>query len=222
MDIKTLANAALEAIRGGNTNAGSSIDSVNKYAASKFGNILADSTGGIGAAASAQDAAEKAATSLQLQRLKDQQDPSKWQKIRKADGGFDYLDPAGNKVSVSQFAQATGQTRAQALDGSENPLDQQFLNDYNNLQDLTTDINNNDTTKIATFLENHQNIDPNTKPQDLMKELVKKYPHIFGTGTYQQSLENLNKPLFQAGQIGGVGGSSSSGSTGISSTDYGY
>lgn len=220
-DLQQFSNAALAAINGGSQDAGTGSAAANAYTRSAFGNVLARSASGVGAVAQAQDNAEKAATKVKIQQLQDAQDPNKYQKLRKSDGGFEFLDPTGKPISVSQYAQVTGMTRAQALKDSENPLDQQFVNDYNNLQDLTTNINNGDTAKIQTFLKNNQNIPANSKPQDLIADLVKKYPHIFGHGDYSQSAANLNNPLFKAYQVPGGGATSGTGA-GISSSDYGY
>lgn len=221
-NLQQFSDAALAAINGGSQDAGTGSAAVNAYTRSAFGNVLAHSASGVGAVANAQDSAEKNAAKVQLQRLQDMQDPNKYQKIRKSDGGFEFLDPMGKPISVSQYAQVTGLTRAAALKDSENPLDQQFVNDYNNLQNLTDDINNHDTTRIATFMQNNKSIAPDAKPQDLIQNLVKKYPHIFGQGDYSQSYANLNKPLFQAYQLPGGVNTGVTGGTGISGSDYGY
>lgn len=220
MDLKQYSAAALDAINNGDTNAGTGDSIVDNYSRSSFGNVLAGLTAGTGAVGAAADAAEKAAASAQIQKLKDRNDPSKFQKIRKQDGGFDFLDPEGNPVSVSTWAKATGATRAEALDGSENPLDQQFLNDYNNMNDLNTSINNGDAAAVKTFMQNNQSIDPNTKPQNLMKDFAKKYPHIFGTGSYADTQKNLNKPMFSSRQP--ASGSYGDGATGASNDSYGW
>lgn len=35
------------------------------------------------------------------------------------------------------------------------------------------------------------------KPEDLMRELIRKYPHIYGNGQYKDSYKNNNNPLLR-------------------------
>lgn len=160
-----------------------------------------------GAQGQAADAADEAARKAQIQKLSDEADPSKYQKVRKADGGFAFFDPNGKEVDINKFAAVTGSRRADILKDSENPLDQEYINDYLNMQDLASALYNGDNDTVKAFQEQN----PTTKgrtPQQLMGLLIQKYPHMYGKGTYQQTFSNRNQKIFNnnPNYVGATGG----------------
>lgn len=162
--------------------------------------------------ADAQDEMDRKA---KLQSLQDQADPNKYQKVRKTDGGFQFLDPSGKEIDINTFAQRTGQRRADILKDSENPVDQEYINDWNNMNELAQAFYNNDTATIQAYQQANPGL-ANRKPADLMSELIRKYPHIYGKGgtggqAYQQTLNNRNMNIFAPGSLGGAGGSTGGG-----------
>lgn len=222
-ELAALSRATLDGIRGADTNAGTGDQIVNDFARSAF----VDNTGrmanvGAGAQAVAQAEAQQAeaARRAQIQKLQDKLDPSKYQMRRKQDGGFDFLDPEGNFIDINRYAQVTGQRPSDILKYSDNPFDQQYINDYNNTKGVIEAIQMGDTDTLQALLKDNQNIDPNMKPEDLMKELIRRYPHIYGAGRYGDSLKNNGTPIFKYNLGMGMGGAASGG--GISTSDYGY
>jgi hypothetical protein len=153
------------------------------------------------------DEADEMARKAKIQELADQADPSKYQKVRKADGGFQFLDPKGTEIDINTFAQRTGQRRADILKDSENPIDQEYINDWSNMNDLAQAFYNNDTATIQAFQQANPGLAGRT-PADFMSELIRKYPHIYGRGgngadAYQQTLKNRGMQIFAPGTMGG-------------------
>jgi hypothetical protein len=141
------------------------------------------------------DQADEAARQKKMNELKDQLDPSKYSRVQKADGGFAFYDPSGKEIDISKYSQFTGQTRAQILKDSENPIDQEYVNDYNNMNQFAQAIYNNDTDTVNSFRAQNPALARET-PQTIMSLLIKKYPHIYGKGSYQQTFNNRNQSLF--------------------------
>lgn len=155
------------------------------------------------------DAADEMARKKKIQELSDQADPSKYQKVRKTDGGFQFLDPGGKEIDINTFAQRTGQRRADVLKDSENPIDQEYISDWSNMNELAQAFYNNDTATIQAYQQANPGL-ANRKPADLMSELIRKYPHIYGRGgsggeAYQKTLKNRNMQIFAPGALGGGG-----------------
>ena len=160
------------------------------------------------------DAADEMARKAKIAELQDQADPSKYQKVRKTDGGFQFLDPTGKEIDINTFAQRTGQRRAEILKDSENPIDQEYINDWNNMNELAQAFYNNDTATIQAYQSANPGL-ANRKPADLMSELIRKYPHIYGRGgagpeAYQQTLKNRGMQIFSPTGIS-TGGAASTG-----------
>lgn len=217
-ELKKFSQTVLAATRGADTSAGVSNPIVNDFARSAFTDNLTSATNGIGGLASEAAAQEKAAADAarraQIEKLQAMNDPSKYQKVRKQDGGFDFLDPDGNKIDITRYAQVTGQRASSILSDSDNPFDQQYVNDYSNTKNLIDAINNGDTDTINGFKANNASIGA-MKPEDLMRELIRKYPHIYGNGKYADSTRNANNPLLRyADQTGAIPGATSSGGAG--------
>lgn len=145
----------------------------------------------------------KEAQARRQQELADKLDPSKYVKQRKEDGGFDFFDPSGNRIDVNRYAKLTGQTRAEVLADSDNPVDQQFLYDYNEMKRVNQAIWSNDTAEMEDIRSRYGDISKKT-PQSLNLELIKKYPHLWGKGSYQESYGNIGNPIFKTG--GGTNG----------------
>lgn len=175
---------------------------------------------GAGAALSGQraqeaDAADEMARKKKIQELADQADPTKYEKVRKTDGGFQFLDPTGKEIDINTFAQRTGQRRVDILEDSENPVDQEYINDWQNMNELAQAFYNNDTATIQAYQSANPEL-ANRKPADLMSELIRKYPHIYGRGgsgadAYQQTLKNRGMNIFSPVGAGGTSGGVSTG-----------
>lgn len=212
--LKQLSSAVLAGIQGGDRNAGMQNGAVNQFVQGLFGDILAKPAEGVGQFAGvvadrqAQEAEQ--ARQAQAKALQDKMDPSKYRMARKEDGGFDFFDPEGNPIDVTQYSKATGRSPAEILAKSENPFDIQYLNDYGNTRTMIDAIQTGDQETLQSLLANGNEIDPKSTAQDVMKELIKKYPHLYGGGDYGSSFaRSNNKPIFKIS--GGVSAPSSGG-----------
>lgn len=152
--------------------------------------------GRAGTIADQEEAERKAAQQRRIQELQDLADPGKYERRRKDDGGFAFFDPTGKEIGIDMYAKRTGVRPAEILKDSDNPLDRQFVNDYSNMNDLMQAAFNGDNDTVNSILDDN-GLSRNTKPQSYMSQLVQRYPHIYGTGAYQESLSNLNKPVFR-------------------------
>lgn len=148
-----------------------------------------------------------------IQELQDQTDPAKFKQLRKDDGGFAFYDPSGKEIDINTYAQRTGQRRTDVLQDSENPIDQQYIDDYVQMNDLNQAVWRGDAAAIDEYKMLYPDLfkgDKSPTPEDVTKKLLEKYPHIYGMGNYQKSYSNLGKPVFRqsGGSVSGgkVGG----------------
>jgi hypothetical protein len=168
---------------------------------------------GLGAAASIQAQADAQAQEAargnkaailkdKIQAIKDQNDPSKYQKVKKDDGGFDFYDPTGNKIDIHQYAQVTGKAIPAVLKDSENNLDLQFQQDYKTMQDIADAYANGDKSyleKLATDSGDPEFFKGKTAA-DVMKLFRNGYPNIYNTGTPGQNVRTTDQaPGFTGG-----------------------
>lgn len=216
MDYRQFTNAILA---GANQGAPASNNSVigNAFTGAFRGAAVArpGNAQGVASAQQADDEekARRAAAEARARELQDKLDPSKYQKIRKDDGGFSFFDPSGKEIDIDTYAKRTGQRRVDVIKDSDNPIDQQFIDDYNQMNDLNQAVWRNDTAALAEYKSMFPDLFSrgggiNPTPEDITKKLLEKYPHIYGMGNYQKSLSNLGNPLFRTGS------SSSSSSSG--------
>ncbi len=167
----------------------------------------------------AVEEAKKAAAAAE-QAKKDAEDPSKYQRIPRSDGGFGFYDPSGKEITAHDYARVIGSTVDQVLGDSENPIDRGFLQDYKNLQDYMTAWQNNDRKKIDEIQKQSPELKKITSPADLIKRFYQAYPTVYGKGgfggahTAGQRLGTNFVPAYQgsdqqdygvgnSGQIGG-------------------
>jgi hypothetical protein len=140
-----------------------------------------------------------------IQAIKDQNDPNKYQKMKKEDGGFDFYDPSGNKIPVQQYAQAQGKPVADVLKDSENNLDIQFQQDYGTLQSVVNAYANGDKKALAKI----EGLDLNVKGQTIDPKTKKPVKSFFDgkkasdiMSLFRQGYPNIYTP--QVGQSAGV------------------
>ena len=152
--------------------------------------------------ANAATAAKQRAQAIndRLKEIQYNSDPKNFQQIQKADGGYDFKDPTGQPLTVAQFAKVQNTTPDQILKGSTNPLDQQYVNDFNNLQkivnakiqgdqgtvnkmayqlygDQSKPITDPANVKVAQQFSTYLN---SMKPHDLISAFTQYYPHVYG------------------------------------------
>lgn len=78
-------------------------------------------------------------------------DPNSYRAIRKEDGGFDFFDPRGKQIDIATYAQKTNQRPADILKTSDNPIDQQYLQDYSYLTDYVSALQNGDKDTVEAM-----------------------------------------------------------------------
>jgi hypothetical protein len=154
------------------------------------------------AAANAK-AQEDYARKLQIQNLsdkaqtmQDQGNPAKYQKVGKADGGFNFFDGAGNPITVQQYSQTKGTTPKQVLANSDNSLDQQYIAHYKLTQDLSNAIVNNDAKARDKIYKANPGLQQATKGltgQQILEQFIKAYPHVYGGNGPQTPLQSLGQ-----------------------------
>lgn len=167
-----------------------------------------------GAQADEEEKRRQAAAKEQEAQVNLMNDPSKYQQLRKDDGGFAFFDPAGKEIDIDAFAKKTGQRRIDILKDSENPIDQQFIRDFDMTDLVSQAIYQNDTETLQGLAEDHPEVfKSGATQQGIMEELMRKYPHIYGRGSYEQTLKNASRPLFnqsasraREGRSAGTGG----------------
>lgn len=119
----------------------------NMYKGTFGAGLASAALGAAGGASQAQANQEEADAKMRLQEeqdklaaaeqaAKDATDPTKYRKIDKDDGGYDFYDPTGKQIDIKQFAAGTGQHITDVLKKSQNPADQEFVKNYTNVQDL--------------------------------------------------------------------------------------
>lgn len=162
---------------------------------------------------------QKAAADAAAQAQKDIQDPSKYQKVPAQDGGYKFYDPLGNEISAQQYAQVTGTSPSKVLADSQNPIDVQYQQDYNQLQQYIRDKGaKNDPTAQANakatedLVKKSYGIDlAKQSPQQVIQSFMQAYPTVYGLHTTGPQGTNAllpNKSAIKnqtagAGSIGG-------------------
>lgn len=141
---------------------------------------LPQSSGGVSALAG------QAQESVRQQEAKQKAKP---QRVKKADGGFEFYDSSGKPITAEEYASATGKRAIEVLADSENPIDIGYLEDYNNLQEyMQAKLNSKTNSKLRTKAEN---IEKQVKeafgkdiasmnPQQLIEQFKRAYPTIYG------------------------------------------
>lgn len=95
------------------------------------------------------------------------------------DGGWNFFDNQGNSISAYQFANATGNNPADVLKDSENPIDIQYNQDYNNLQDFFAASMSGDKEAKALYLADNPGLDQ-MSPKQVLDSFKQAYPTVYG------------------------------------------
>ena len=150
--------------------------------------------------AAQEEEQRKAAFAAEQRKVQDMLDPSKYDRRRKDDGGFAFFDPTGKEIDIDTYAKRTGARRSEILADSENPVDLQFLDDYETMNKINQAAWNNDSEALQEYKRVYGDLFQGDKPptiEDLNRKMIEKYPHIFGRGNYEVSRKNVGKPLFR-------------------------
>lgn len=144
-----------------------------------------------------ENANTEAAIKERIAQIKDQADPSNFRREQKPDGGYAFYDGAGKEISASQYASALGKSTVDVLTDSQNPIDLQYTNDYDNLQTFLNAVTTGDKeTTEAFYAENPQL--KRLAPADVLKEFKRAYPTVYGTTNTGQRLGSTFIPSTQS------------------------
>lgn len=140
----------------------------------------------------------KASASQKLQELRDQVDPSKYQVVRKADGGYDFFDPQGNQIDIATYSERTGARPVDVLKDSENPIDMQYLRDYDLLQDYIQAHFDKDQAKVSEYQKNEPRLKQVKTPEELIELFKRSYRRYYVPRTQDSSAwgQRPGGPLF--------------------------
>lgn len=134
---------------------------------------------------------EAARLKARNKEIEDLSDPKKYQKILKEDGGFDYYDPTGKKITLKQYSLVVGKQPKDILKDSENNLDKQYLRDYDDLQALLNASYNGGLDKLLKKWEKDRADNPEAidkikllrsgklLPEDVTKQFMSAYPNVY-------------------------------------------
>ena len=148
--------------------------------------------------AAKQEQARRAAASgaqagkrSQLASLKEKLSSMDWTRKRAEDGGWNFFDPGGKPTSASEFASNKGLNLSTVLGGSQNPDDQQFLEEFSAAKSVlgTATRNAAEAGDGNPFLiksvfdeEKGENVDVADYidyRKDLLLPLMEKYRHVW-------------------------------------------
>jgi len=125
--------------------------------------------------------AQEEAAAYEEKRKAAMLDPNRYSQIPKEDGGYTFLDPTGKEISAHDYARVTGKSVDNILADSENPIDIGFREDYKNLQDFLSAIQNNDKeTRDSIMAEVPELKKFENDIPGLIKTFQNHYPTVYG------------------------------------------
>lgn len=149
----------------------------------------------------AQDASKQKLQDL-TQQANDLQDPSKYYRTQSKNGGWQFYAPNGKQISATSYATVKGQHVTDALKGSQSTTDQQFLQDYKEVQNLGVAMQQGGTA-LQAYLKKNPDIQKQLKTNnlstysDVVKNFRSAYPQYF-TPSQQNNIGNAtynNSPV---------------------------
>lgn len=138
-----------------------------------------------------ESAAHDAAVAASKQKLDDlnkqaadMADPSKYTREVNNSGGYDFFAPNGKKISAQDYASVKGQHTTDVIKGSQNTTDQEFLQDYKEVQAIG-EATQQGGKALATYLKKNPDIAKQLKSAnlntyaDVVKNFRATYPQYF-------------------------------------------
>ena len=143
--------------------------------------------------------AKQAELKVAQQQAQDLQDPGKYEKVRNAQsGGFDFFDPLGNKVTLSQYSKVTQKRRDEVLKDSLDVKDLQYLQEHFNLEDYMNIKVRSKSNALAPedqeFIDTVEEQNPDLKSiplNDIIKKFRSRYSGYYDQGTSEQDVERF-------------------------------
>lgn len=202
----------------GTANADTAIQHLQGLARSSF-QVPAATGAATGAAGEAtnEDETAKAAAKLKLSDVQDQlstlnqtksdmADPTKYYRVQNKSGGWNFYAPDGTKIDAQAYATVKGQHVTDAVKGSQNTRDQEFLQDYKDVSDLGQIMQSGDKTALDKLYKS----DPTLKDRighmtyaQIVQQFRSSYPNYFagqtddvGNASYNNTSPNPKSPSF--------------------------
>lgn len=200
MDIRQFSDAVIKGVTGGGPSSAFGLESYFNNPIQRQGQIQAGNNLSRAARLKADNEEKQRKAAAEQQRAKAEffSDPRNYQKLRKDDGGFAFFDPEGKEIDIDTYAKKTGMRRVDILKDSENPIDQQYISDWSKMNELSQAMYSGDRATISAVEQKYpQMFAGGITPESMMRELVKRYPHIYGVGSYEETWRNRGKPVFQ-------------------------
>lgn len=122
---------------------------------------------------------QKKAEEIRQRHAQDLLDPNKYQRIKKADGGFAFVGPDGKEISASAYADLIGKNPKDVLKDSENPIDIAYSQDFDNLQDFLRAVTTGDKEKSKQYYALNPGLEK-MKPDEVIRQFKEAYPTVYG------------------------------------------
>jgi hypothetical protein len=128
-------------------------------------------------------------TRIAAQQAEARTDKSKYQMVKRKDGGYGFYDPTGKEISAYEYANIMGTTPDKVLSDSENPIDIGYRQDYADLNAYLQASLAKSTDKDAKALWDEMNrvvyVDTGMKlwtlkPQAVIEKFKQQYPTVYG------------------------------------------
>lgn len=127
-----------------------------------------------------------------------------YQQVKSPDGGFNFFDDKGQPIPAWKFAAAQGKDVTQVLAGSDNPVDQQYINDHKTMDSLMAAWQSGNVSQMDKIAQDIGFKDAKTmagrlgdagikSPADLNQAFMGAYPNVWGSGQ-GSSVGNLRQP----------------------------
>lgn len=126
-----------------------------------------------------QVANQQSSIKQQIQELQNLTDPNAYKKVRKEDGGFDFVDPTGKQVDIATVTDRTGTTARDWIDDSENPIDVQYRNDYENLQKFMDAVLSKDQDTIDQYISTDPSLKQYTQGRGGIDRLLQEFKRSY-------------------------------------------
>jgi hypothetical protein len=147
----------------------------------------------------ARRAAEAAADAeAKRQAIKDKiqeelNNPDSYVRSVSEDGGYNFYKPDGTPITVQEYSQATGKQIDKALEGSNNPKDNEFSDAYKSLMEYGRALNG-DNEAVKAFKESKNGKDFLSNPENknqTFETVVAAFQKRFGQYLQPSQLDNL-------------------------------
>ena len=129
-------------------------------------------------AQAAREGAARAAAAKKRE-LEAMLNPDNYTMKQKDDGGFDFFDPNGKQIDIATFAKIKGVRPVDVIAKSQNPIDVQYAQDYDNLEKFMQAVTSKDKTKVAEFTANEPALKKYTTGKGGLDRLLQDFRNTY-------------------------------------------